>query len=129
MTAPTKRRVGERVSVNHPKYPGVWIVSSNGPVNATLTPEAGGRGLRVPHTMLIDAGEQPRVPEPTSVSQLLSPGELMRVPTGRYSGLYVVIADRGADKVNLARLGGENGRYLRISRYGLVKVNPEEVLK
>jgi hypothetical protein len=124
MAAPTSTRgIGEKVSVDHPKYPGVWIIKSLGPVNAQLEPENGGRRLRVPQSMLTDPGSQPTVRTPV----FYDPGELVRV-TGRYAGLYTVIADKGGDKVNLAKLGGDGGRYLRATRPGLVKVDPAEVL-
>ena len=61
-------------------------------------------------------------------SVLFNVGELVRVTDGKYAGLYVVIADRGAEKVNLAKLGGDGGRYLRAVRRGLVKVDPKEVV-
>lgn len=124
MAAPTTtRRVDEKVGVNHPKYPGVWIIKSIGPVNALLEAEDGGHRLRVSQNMLTDPGSEPTVNTP----EFYDPGQLVRV-TGRYAGLYTVIADKGGDKVNLAKLGGDGGRYLRATRYGLVKVDPAEVL-
>jgi hypothetical protein len=73
--------------------------------------------------MLTDPGSQPTVSTPV----FYVPGELVRL-TGRYAGLYVVIADKGGDKVNIAKLGGDGGRYVRATRHGLIKVDPAEVL-
>lgn len=129
-TTPT-RRVGDKVSVDHPKYPGVWTIKSQGPVNSTLEPVNGGRSLRCPHTMLTDPATATATATVTAVPipVLYNPGELVRVPSGKWAGLYVVIADRGGDRVNLTKLGGDQGRYLRIDKRGLVRVDPAEVLK
>jgi hypothetical protein len=139
MTTPTNRTavrlIGSRVSVNDPKYPGVWIVRSNGPVNATLEPENGGRRLRAPHDMLTDqvATSVPTVIRPTV---FYNPGEFVRVDSGRsyagggkHNGLWVVIADRGRDTVNLAVPGGNGGQYLRAPRPWLTKLAVEDVLR
>ena len=65
-----------------------------------------------------------------SLPEFYNPGELVRINAGKWAGLWVVIADRGADKLNLAKLGGApNGSYLRATKRGLVKVDPTEVLK
>lgn len=120
--------VGEQVSVNHPDYPGVWTVVKRGPVNSLLTnSDTGGtlRRVRVPHTLLMNPGEE----RPPTPHLLYVQGELARITDGRWAGLYVVIADNGGDKVNLAKLGGDGGRYLRAIRYGLTKVDPAEVLR
>jgi hypothetical protein len=126
MSTETRRRTGERVGIDHAKYPGVWIVKSLGPVNAVLEPEGGGRPLRVPQDMLIEPGGELTVP-----TEFFVPGELLRITDdrGRYGGVWVVIADKGGDRVNLAKLGGDAGRYLRATRRDLVKVALEEVLK
>lgn len=125
MATPKPPTVGTRVSINHPKYPGVWIVKKVGPVNVLLEPEGGGRPLRCEHSLLIEPGQTPRVYE----SVLFDPGELVRISSGKYAGLYVVIADRGADKVNVAALGGNGGRYLRAHRGSITKVDVAEVLR
>ena len=116
-------KVGDRVKIDDGAYPGIWVIKSKGPVNATLRPEDGGRGLRVPYYMLIDPSAAPK---PTVY---YSPGELVRVSGGdRRDGLWVVLADKG-NSVNVAKLGGDGGRYLRAPRGGLSKVDPAQVLK
>jgi hypothetical protein len=118
--------VGDKVSVSDPKFPGVWIVRSRGPVNTVLDPDGGGRGLRVPHYMLRapDAAAVPAAPR-----VIYHAGEFVRVAHGRFAGLYVVIKDDGRDKVNLARPGGDGGRYVRMPRGGVVRVEVAEILK
>ena len=119
------RSVGEKVSINDPKFPGIWTVKSIGPVNAVLIPEGGGRGLRCPHWMVTDPGAP--VAQPTVIEKHYVPGELVRVEVGKYPGLYTVIADKGS-KINIALLGGDGGRYVRASRTMLIPVEPSEVL-
>jgi hypothetical protein len=128
-STPAKFPVGSKVVVDHPKYPGIWTVQSNGPVNATLSPENGGRGLRVPHTMLA---------APTTVTasgavvttiplappvEFFSEGGFVRIATGKYAGVWVVIRDNGSDKVNVAKIGGDNGKYLRVARRSLTGID------
>ena len=130
MSAPTTTalKVGDKVSVNDRKYPGTWTIKNLGPVNATLTPDHGGRGLRAPYYLLADPVDASEAPAFTPVS-FFSEGEIVRIPAGKFTGLYVVIKDGGTDKVNLARLGGDGGRYVRIARSVPVKVDPADVLK
>jgi len=117
--------VGDRVRVNDAKYPGVYTIQSVGPKNFVLTPESGGRGLRAPHYMVVDANSDP-APVAAPVVYY-SAGEIVRVELGKFAGLYVVIADKG-DRVNIARLGGDNGRYVRMTRNGLTKISVDELL-
>lgn len=118
--------VGTKVRVNDQKYPGVWIVQSNGPKNASLKPEAGGRGLRCPHTMLrLDDGTGPTaVPvEIFSLGATVTIGE-------RFPGIFVVIKDDGGPRLNVAKLGGDDGdRYVRAARVLVKPVNVRVVVE
>ena len=124
-------KVGDKVVVNLAKFPGVWIVKNLGPVNASLTPANGGRGLRAPYYLLTavvdDSGTIPVVEPPATT--LFAEGEIVTVPGSKWGGLYVVIKDNGSERVNLAKLGGDGGRYLRIVRGAVTKVDPADVLK
>jgi len=128
MSTTTTRKIGDKVSVNLPKYPGVWTIKSQGPVNTVLIPAGGGRGLRVPHYLLTDPVDEDAAPQPTKI-EWFSEGEIVRITYGKFAGIYVVISDKGADRVNVAKLGGDGGRYVRMPRTGLVKVDPKEILK
>lgn len=111
--------VGTRVRVDSPTYPGVWIVESNGPKNAKLKPEVGGRGLRCPHTMLRpDDGKGPAV---TPVV-MFSLGETVTIGE-RFPGIYVVIKDDGGTRLNVARLGGDGDRYVRAARSQVKRID------
>jgi hypothetical protein len=117
--------VGTRVRVDSQKYPGVWIVQSNGPKNATLKPEGGGRGLRCPHSMIRpDDGTGPVV-VPVEMFAL---GETVTIGD-RWAGIYVVIKDDGGIRLNVAKLGGDGDKYVRAARSQVkriaVKVVPE----
>lgn len=108
--------VGAKVRVDSPKYPGVWIVQSNGPKNAALKPEGGGRGLRCPHSMLRpDDGKAPAVTPVVTFAM----GETVTIGD-RFPGIYVVVKDDGGPRLNVAKLGGDGDRYVRAAR-ALVK--------
>ena len=132
MATQTLRKIDDRVSIDDVKYPGVWIVKAIGPKNYTLVPTSGGRALRCPHYLVIDPVAAGELPPSASVQTVIyGLGELIRIANGKWAGLWVVIADRGGDKVNLAKLGGdrEDGHtYLRHGRRGLIKVDPADVL-
>lgn len=128
-TAHGTRHVGDRVSIDHPKYPGVWILKSIAKVNVTLEPENGGRGLRVPASMLLDAGASPTMPDRVTAADIYAEGTFVRIPSGKFAGVWVVISDKGADRLNVAKLGGDGGRYVRITRRGLTKVDPADVVR
>jgi hypothetical protein len=127
MTAPTTTpfRVGDKVSIAHHKYPGIWVIESFGPVNALVKPEGGGRGLRVPRSMLTAPGETDLLRKTAPV--YFSEGDIVQITSGRFIGLYVVISDKGADRINVAKLGGDGGRYVRTTRTGLVKLSLSEL--
>lgn len=128
--APARKvKVGDKVTVDDPKFPGVWTVKNLGPKNASLTPDHGGRGLRAPYYMLSDAVEGAVTVTAVSLPAYFAEGEIVRVPNSKWTGLYVVIKDNGGDRVNLAKLGGEGGRYLRIAKRAVTKVDPADVLK
>lgn len=114
--------VGDRVSVDSSKYPGVWVITKLDPANAVLQAENGTRTLRAPYSLLLQPGA-------SSAVVYYDAGMLVRIPDGKHAGLWVVLKDDGGDRVNLARLGGDGGKYLRAGRRGLVKVDPSEVLK
>lgn len=132
MSVTTTHKVGDKVTVDDPKFPGVWTVKSIGPKNTVVTPDAGGRGLRAPHWMIkaYDATAAAQVTVVPFVEKVFfDAGEIVRIPEGKFAGLYVVIADKGLDRVNVAKIGGDGGRYVRAGRRNLVKVDPSEVLK
>lgn len=137
-------RTGDRVRVNDPRYPGVWIVrSTTGRVNAVLDHEEGGRGLRAPYSVLLPeaAGETSATVTFEPYRAPLVQGTLVRVnPSaskiqreyqingGDSSQLFVVVADKG-ERVNIVKLGGDSGRYWRVSPTSLTTVDVADVLK
>lgn len=132
-TTTSTRKVGDKVSIDDPKYPGVWTIKNLGPKNATLEPDHGGRGLRAPYFLLVDPVEATTTVGGVTVTSVPLPtyfaeGEIVRID-GKYAGVYVVIKDDGRDKVNLAKLGGDGGRYVRIAKRAVTKVDPADVLK
>lgn len=128
-TSTTTRKVGDKVTIDDPKFPGIWTIKSIGPKNTVVIPENGGRGLRAPHWMIKDVTDEVTVTA-VPLPEYYTPGELVRITEGRYVGLYVVLADKG-EKVNLVLLGGDNGRYVRMPKRNgsLVKVDVADILK
>lgn len=114
--------VGSRARVNSPKWPGVWTVASHGPANTVLRPADGGRGLRVPHSMLLHEDAAPVVVT-ADTYRLFDLGAFVEVQHGKWQGVYVVIKDDGGDRVNIAAVGGDGGRYVRIMRSSLRAVD------
>jgi len=111
--------VGTKVLVDDPKWVGVWIVESNGPKNASLKPVGGGRGLRCPHMMLRpDDGKGPVV-VPVVMFAL---GETVTIGE-QWPGIYVVIKDDGGVRLNVARLGGDNDKYVRAARSQVKRIS------
>lgn len=109
----------------------MWVIKNLGPKNATLEPASGGRGLRCPYYLLTEA---PAASDDVTVTAVPLPtyfyeGEFVRINTGKFAGLYVVIKDSGTDRVNVAKLGGDGGRYVRIDKRSVTKVDPADVLK
>lgn len=131
-TTTAARKIGDRVSIDDPKFPGVWTIKSIGPKNTVVVPEAGGRGLRAPHYLIIDPveGNPTSFPEAAPYVPFYA-GEVVTVVGfgGKYEGdHYVVLTDKG-EKINVAKLGGDSDRYLRVGRRSLVKVDLADILK
>lgn len=125
----TTFKTGDKVSVDDPKYPGVWTIKSVGPKNCVVVPEAGGRGLRAPKWMLKSPDEAAAAPVQAAPYVHYSAGEIVRLVKGdRGDGLWVVLVDK-VERVNITKLGGDGDRYLRVPRSWLAKVDPADVLK
>jgi hypothetical protein len=68
---------GDKVSVDHPDYPGIWkVVNARGPVNAVLSQEGRPKQLRVPYSMLIPPTTEA---VPVAPTVYYDQGELVRV--------------------------------------------------
>jgi hypothetical protein len=130
-TLPTIK-VGAKVSVDDPKYPGTWTIKSVGPKNCVVIPDTGGRGLRAPKWMLKEATAEAVTAAADAAPYVhYSAGEIVRLVRGsdaQRDGLWVVLVDKG-ERINVTKLGGDGDRYLRVSRSWLSKVNLADVLK
>jgi hypothetical protein len=117
-------KVGQKVSVQLDKYPGVWTVKSIGPKNLVLTPDSGGTPLRCPKELVTKPGEKALAAPVAEVSYYPS-GSLVRV--AGLTGIQVVLKDKG-ERVNVTKIGGDNaGRYYRVPRRQLTKVELAEI--
>jgi hypothetical protein len=118
--------IGTIVAIDDPRCPGLYKVTNHGPKNATLVPCTAdgalrpGRGARFPGYMLhpADSNAADVLLNGATTNDLFifDPGAL--VTSASRPGVFVVLADKG-DKVNIARLGGDSGRYLRMPRGGV----------
>jgi hypothetical protein len=113
--------IGTLTTIDDSRYPGTWKVTSNGPKNAVVMPvhidgtPRPGRGVRVPHMFLIPGtADETKIPTLTMPDEMLYPGTLVRSRLIG-DGLFVVLADKG-ERVNIARIGGDGGRYYRAPR-------------
>ena len=110
----TPFKPGDRVTVASSKFPGVWTVDRLMKVNLKVT--QGTRRLNVAPGYLTkvtgDAGDlEPDLGVP--FHDILAPGEVVTVD--RKPGYWVVLKDNG-DRVNVALVGGDGGRYWRVPR-------------
>lgn len=108
------------------KFPGVWTVVKINRTTADLTQD--GRRLRAPISMLVgaDASATATVTA-VPIPEIFDAGEFVRIPDGRFAGLWIVIRDSGKGRVTLAPPGGGRGIY-GVKR-NLVRVDVSEVLK
>ena len=143
LAANPKYAAGDVVGLNSPKFAGVrFRVEKVNPARYNLKPVAGGRGVAAPHDMVCaDPAAEPGVPGPAAPEPAYAPPVLMAPGTFvQYTGtrriagvmpgsIAVVISDRGADRVTVAKPGGHpDGSCLRANRLNLRVVDPATVL-
>jgi hypothetical protein len=103
-----------------------YVVRKVNPKNVQADAADGGRGINFPAYALVH-GDAPSTATVTSVPipEFFDTGQvvtLKRPMAGTPADLpYVVFKDDGRGRVNVARLGGDNGRYVRVPAGGLVK--------
>lgn len=130
--------VGDRVHVDPEGLgvpPGVvgrtFVVAKVNPKNVKCSATDGGRGINFPAYLLVP-GDAPAAPARAAVvglpfvpREFFTLGEvvtLKRPMAGTPADLpYVVMKDDGRGKVNVAPLGGDRDRYVRVPTAGLVK--------
>jgi hypothetical protein len=138
MTDGSLPSIGTIVTVDDPRCIGLYKVLSRGPKNAGLSPCNAdgslrpGRGARMPGWMLhpVNLSEAvtlaEKVPMPPPPAAIFDPGVVVTSKTA--PGVFVVIADK-VDKVNVAKLGGDNGRYWRLPPAALTVVPLAELAR
>jgi hypothetical protein len=107
----------------------VFTVAKINKVNMRCTADDGGRGINFPPSLLIPATEEnvnkAFKPRPFVKREFFHAGEIVTVnrPNRKLDTRQpmVVIKHDGGERVNLARLGGEGGRYWRWPATDLVK--------
>lgn len=123
--------VGDRVTISHEYAPTrlrgrVFIVERVNPKNVIARPEGGGKGINYPkYTLEKVVGEAHGAVTVTEVPILTlhDPGSIVtlkQTPNGEKDNQpYIVIKDDGGERVNVTRLGGNEGRYWRVPRRGV----------
>jgi hypothetical protein len=119
-------QVGDHVTVDGSRWPGVWTVAKLNPKNIKLV--QGTRRLNCSPLYMTkvdgDVAEAARATVTTvPIYDLLDPGQVVRLKG--HEGLWVVLKHDGGDRCNLARLGGDHGRYMRAPRGAVTVVNFE----
>lgn len=133
MNAATKKfKVGDRVVVK-PEFgtPGVsgrvFTVRKINPKNYACDAEDGGRGLSYPEEALdaFDADKPPTIGRAYVPIDIYYDGEIVTL-TGGYAKLdvtaetpLIVIRDTGRETVQVAKLGGDQGRYIKAPKVRL----------
>jgi hypothetical protein len=115
-------QVGDIVYVENPSYPGPWKITKVNSV--TVLTEQEGRRLKAHKSLLLD--QPPGIGRPFEPVTYFSEGQIVRwtqAPPKARGSLFVVIADKGA-KVNIAVLGGDQGRYWRVGNRRNLEVVP-----
>lgn len=121
-TAPAAK-LGDRVVIDPEvadKHAGViWTVTAVKRVNATITPEGGGRSMRINPAYLRPAGsvtDDDARPAFAPIPVLPPLGTVVQFKRAfrdvKTTDLFVVIRTN-AESMSVARLGGDNDRYLR----------------
>jgi hypothetical protein len=120
-------KLGMKVKLNDVenanRFPGVWTIKKINPSNLKL--EQNGRTLSAPPYLVDECtGDEPTVA--AAADQISAPvfaGQVVTL-TGKPNQLFVVIKDN-VDKVNVALLGGDQGRYWRVARRNVTVVTIE----
>ena len=114
-------KVGDRVTLLDapPRFAGVWSVEKVNPKNLILT--QGAKRLNAPKAACVEATDLDAVPGVTefALPKVFDVGETVTVK-GK-PGVWVVI-NQGDVNVSVARLGGNDGRYMRCGPSYLTRV-------
>lgn len=122
---------GMRVTSSSHKFPGSGTVEKVLPVNVKVKMDDG-RLVTFARSFLRPEGEAPVATVVALPDYLAFPaGTVVRFKderaVGRFGGgLYVVIKN-GGDRINVAKMGGDNDRYVRAPAASLVRVPLTEV--
>jgi len=114
--------VGDLVTIPgyESSYPGVWKIIKVNPTRYRLEPVGGGGALACPHSMVAAHNGDAPVVATSSVRERFWAGQVVTVINK--AGLFVVLVDKGK-RVNVAVLGGEQGRYWRVPPSSLAGVS------
>ena len=124
------RRVGQRVLLSGGKFHGAARITKVNPKNLVVTMEGTRQLVNAHPSFLSDLADDAPVPSrfdamaEVMTAPPLHPGAVVRIKG--HAGKWVVLADK-LEKVNVARLGGDGGRYLRALRRQVEPLSEQEV--
>lgn len=128
---------GMRVRSTSNRYPGLGTVTKVNPVNVKVQMDSG-ITVNFGKSYLRPAGDESAPAPVVTVTEVPLPdfnaypaGTVVRFIDPRAitrfgAGLFVVIKN-GGDRINVAKIGGDNDRYVRAAAQGLVRVPLSEV--
>lgn len=123
------KRVGQRVLIAGGRFHGAATITKINPKNVLVTMEGTGQRVNAHPSFLSDLPEGEAAPTRFDVTvsadvPVQHPGSLVRVKNK--PGVFVVLADK-FDKINVAEIGGDGGRYWRIPRAGITPLEAADV--
>lgn len=128
-TANLTKRVGQRVLITGGRFHGAATITKINPKNVLVTMEGTGQRVNAHPSFLSDLPDGAPVPNAfqavaSAEVPVQHPGMLVRVDG--LDGVFVVLADK-FDKINVARLGGDSGRYYRPLRKSVRPLSADDV--
>lgn len=120
---------GDLVTVDHPRWGGTWSITKVNPRTYKLrATDDSQRVLTAHHSLVLaaNAGDA----SPSTMQPYRAPlhaGQIVRWANNGETKLYVVLADK-VDRVNITSLGGDGGRYWRVSPRNLTVLDAANVL-
>lgn len=119
-------RVGDTVTVGESRFPGMWTVDKVCSVNLKLV--QGGSRLTA-HPSLCTAWADSDTAETLELPTYFDVGAVVRCSgrDARLPRVAVVLKDDGGDRVRVAKLGGDAGRYWRMARHSVEAIDLDQL--
>lgn len=108
---------GDRVlSSAEGKFAGLGTVTKVNPKTIAVRLDSG-LDVKFPAYLLTAAPDAPAAPAREEQTYIHA-GAIVAIDSGKFAGIYAVIKG-GDERINVAKIGGDNGRYVRASVKGV----------